>query len=197
MTQRDVHLTSADSELLEECRMMLPTGTDLECHGKYGFVVRPQREADGRRGSPSLAGGVWTSLELMGRGSSSKFVPEPYLYAGISDRLALLQGLMDTDGSVSHKDNHVEFTSASDDLAEAVEFLVRSLGGVARMRYKAKPTYTYNGEKRIGKPAYRVSIVMPEQYNPFRLSRKADAYRGRVKYPPVRAIVDVIPAGRV
>ncbi len=36
---------------------------------------------------------------------------------------------------------------------------------------------------------------MPPQYNPFRLSRKADAYRGRVKYQPVRAIVDVIPDG--
>ena len=59
---------------------------------------------------------------------------------------------------------------------------------------RSRPTRTM-AKSAIGKPAYRVSIAMPPEYNPFRLSRKADAYRGRVKYPPVRAIVDVVPAG--
>jgi len=194
ISQREVLLSTADSELLEECRALLPTGTDLQHKSAYDYAIRPNRGADGRPGSHTVRMAL-EELELMGCDSSIKFVPQCYLYAGITDRLAVLQGLMDTDGSVTLKDNHVEFTSVSQGLADSVAFLVRSLGGVARMRYKAKPTYTYNGEKRIGKPAYRVSIAMPAAYNPFRLSRKADAYRERTKYPPVRAIVDVIPSG--
>jgi superfamily II DNA or RNA helicase len=193
-SQADVRLTSADAELLEECRALLPTGTDLEPLSRYDYAIRPQRRSDGRRGAHDLKEAL-VNFELMGCNANIKFVPQRYLYAGISDRLALLQGLMDTDGSVALKDNHVEFTSISEGLAESVAFLVRSLGGVARLRYKAQPNYTYKGEKRIGKPAYRVSIAMPPEYNPFRLARKADAYRGRVKYAPVRAIVDVVPAG--
>ena len=177
---RDVRLTSADTELLEECRALLPTGTELVPLMRYDYAIRAQPRSDGRRGTHEVKAAL-DELALMGCTSSNKFVPHAYLHAGISERLAVLQGLMDTDGSVSAKDNHVEFTSVSDRLAQGVEFLVRSLGGVARMRYKAKPTYTYKEEKRIGKPCYRVSIVMPKQYNPFRLSRKADAYRGRVE----------------
>jgi superfamily II DNA or RNA helicase len=179
-SHRDVHLSTADDELLEECRALLPTGTDLEPLSGYDYAIRPQRRSDGSKDAHDIEEALH-SLELMGCNSTIKFVPECYRLAGVSDRLALLQGLMDTDGSVSAKDNHVEFTSVSEGLAEAVVFLVRSLGGVARLR--------------IGKPAYRVSIVMPAEYNPFRLTRKAEAYRGRVKYQPVRAIVDVLPAG--
>jgi SNF2 family DNA or RNA helicase len=71
------------------------------------------------------------------------------------------------------------------------------LGGVARLKYKAKPTYAYKGEKRIGKPAYRVSIALPPEFNPFRLTRKAEAFRrkARTKYFPCRAIVKVEPVG--
>jgi superfamily II DNA or RNA helicase len=194
ITHRVVSLANADVELLEECRALLPTGTDLVHKAAYDYVIRPQRDADGRLGSHHVRSAL-RELDLMGCGSATKFVPQQYLYASVSDRLAVLQGLMDTDGSVSLKDNHVEFTSVSEILAQDVAFLVRSLGGVARLRIKAKPTYTYKGEKRIGKPAYRVSIAMPPDYNPFRLSRKADSYRGRVKYHPVRAIVEIIPEG--
>ncbi len=159
-------LSTADEELLEECRALLPTGTDPEPLSGYAYAIRPRRTSEGFNGAYDI---------------KAAFVPESYRLAGVSDRLALLQGLMDTGGCVSEEDNHVEFTSVSEKLAEAVVYLVRSLGGVARLHAEA--------------PAYRVAIVMPAQYNPFRLSRKAEVYRGRVKYAPVRAIVDVIPAG--
>jgi superfamily II DNA or RNA helicase len=194
MAQREVRLSSADAELLEECRALLPTGTDLVPLKNYAYAIRPRVGTDGVRSDHTVRTAL-AELDLMGCGSATKFVPDPYLFAGISERLAVLQGLMDTDGSISAKDNHVEFTSVSKELADSVLFLVRSLGGVARLRHKAKPTYTYDGGKRIGEPAHRVSIVMPAAYNPFRLSRKADAYRGRVKYQPTRAIVEVVQEG--
>ena len=194
-TQTEVKLTSADAELLEECRELLPTGTELVYSNyRYNYALRAQFQSDGSRYAHEVRDALY-QFNLMGRGSDLKFVPHEYLYSNVSNRLSMLQGLMDTDGSVASKDNHLEFCSASPDLADNVMFLVRSLGGVARMRYKHEPTCMHNGEKKIGQPSFRVSIVMPDGVNPFRLSRKADTYRGRVKYQPTRAIVEVVPEG--
>ena len=109
--------------------------------------------------------------------------------------MALLQGLLDTDGCVRASDNNIEYTTGSPRLAEDVAFLVQSLGGTARIR--TKPTsYMLNGERRACKLAYRMSVILPPEIQPFRLSRKAAIYQPRPKYQPSRAIVDVIPVGR-
>jgi hypothetical protein len=53
--------------------------------------------------------------------------PGPYLVGSAEQRLALLQGLMDTAGSVSEH-GYVEFVSTSEELADAVVWLASSLG---------------------------------------------------------------------
>ena len=57
-----------------------------------------------------------------------KYVPRPYLEAGVGQRLALLQGLMDTDGYVDDVAGRCEFTSINEGLADAVVELAASLG---------------------------------------------------------------------
>jgi hypothetical protein len=71
--------------------------------------------------------------------SDDEHVPADYLYGSESQRLALLQGLMDTDGYAGQGDE-VEFCSTNEQLAEAVVWLAASLGqrprlskGVARL----------------------------------------------------------------
>lgn len=66
----------------------------------------------------------------------------------------------------------VSFRSVSRRLADDVAWLVRSLGGRARVLPK--------------KAAFDVSIALPEEYGPFRLARKADRMRPRPKYTPFR-----------
>ena len=56
-----------------------------------------------------------------------KFIPKLYKYTSIKQRMELLQGLMDTDGSVG-KNGHAEFDSASKKLINDVAWLCRSLG---------------------------------------------------------------------
>ncbi len=194
ISQHDIRLTTADQELLEECRSLLPTGTDLVPLSRYDYSIRVRSVSSGRQ--PNVLKQHLVDLGLFGLGSHRKFIPSAYLFASVPDRLALLQGLLDTDGCVSRQNRHIEFTSVSDDLAEGVCFLVRSLGGVARLRYKKTPKYRWKGEERVGKPAFRVSVALPAQFPPFRLRRKADEYPGRPKYPPSRAIVKVEPEGR-
>lgn len=93
-----------------------------------------------------------------------KHIPDQYLTAGTEQRLALLQGLMDTDGTVSAA-GQVEFCAMRHTLAEQVLYLARSLGYRATLR-----SGTVNGKTK-----YRVFFT-PQAGDdlPFRLNRKAE-----------------------
>lgn len=123
------------------------------------------------------------SLGLAGKLSAEKFVPAGYLTAGKADRLALLQGLLDTDGHAMSAGG-VEFCSTAEALADAVVELAQSLGGVAR---KSGPRITRcNGKP--GQPSWRVNVKLPAALAPFRLQRKLAAWVPPSKYPPRRMI---------
>jgi superfamily II DNA or RNA helicase len=185
-----LELTTADEEIVSSVAALLPTGTELVHRKSYQYAVRPSV-----RGSSNVVADALDELGLLGYGSHEKFVPMRYKFASISNRLAMLQGLMDTDGTVDHRTGCAEFTTTSDRLAQDVEFLVRSLGGVARTTYEAEPKYRHNGEARIGKPAWRVGVGLPPEYLPFRLERKLARFKPRTKYQPARAIVSIEPEG--
>ena len=89
-----------------------------------------------------------------------KFIPEVYKRASITQRQALLQGLMDTDGTISdRKVSPVSsFCSNSEQLVNDVCDLVRSLGGTASI-----------GRTGI---AYRAQVKL--NMHVFKLPRKAD-----------------------
>ncbi len=126
----------------------------------------------------------------MGTRSETKFVPDVYLFSSFEQRLALLQGLLDTDGE--YCDGRLAFSSASERLRDAVRFLVESLGGTARIGVRSEPKYTYKGEQRVGQPSYRLSIAMPAGIRPFRARR---GYVDRPKFQPARHIESIEPEG--
>ena len=64
---------------------------------------------------------------------NNKHAPELYLRAGMEQRLALLQGLIDSDGHI-YANGRAEFTSKSIRLAEGVQELALSLGMKATIR---------------------------------------------------------------
>lgn len=131
-------------------------------------------------------------LGLLGKRAETKFIPDDYLFNSLQIRTALLQGLIDTDGSVSGSGS-VEFTTVSEKLAEQVKFLVQSLGGTAR--YTARyPSYTHKGEKRHGQLAYRLYINIPNGIQATLTQAKQVAKR--TKYVPSRAIESIEYQGR-
>lgn len=188
-----IGFTTADAELvLRKCEL-IPQGNELVATASksgYDYGVRG-RQTIGRRFEPNVVKSALRELALDGVDSAGKFVPEVYKFANVSTRTAVLQGLMDTGGSVDAANDHLEYTSVSQRLACDLVFLVQSLGGTARLHTKHAPRSTYGNDIRIGKPAYRVSIAVPAGIVPFRLARKANTYRARPKYAPTRAIVDV------
>lgn len=100
-------------------------------------------------------------MGLAGCGALTKFIPEPYKWAPAADRLSLLQGLMDTDGTNDDR-GHASFTSISRQLADDVAWLVRSLGGRATVSEKVT----------TGHLAYTVYIRTADSSSLFRLERK-------------------------
>ena len=129
-------------------------------------------------------------MGLMGTRSESKFVPLEYLIQSVENRVALLQGLLDTDGSPVTGASTVEFSSASEALADAVVFLARSLG-CTTSKVSRTTWFTYLGEKKQGQLSYRVQIATNNHFVPFRLQRKLDRWRAPTKYLPTRKVVSV------
>ncbi|MGW3171627.1 helicase-related protein [Streptomyces sp. NPDC001153] len=111
-------------------------------------------------------------LLLGGKTSHGKCVPDDFKNTSIKNRHALLQGLLDTDGTVHADGMSVSLCSASRRLADDVAWLVRSLGGRARVLPK--------------RDAFDVSVVLPDAYAPFRLPRKAARVRPRPEYHTFR-----------
>lgn len=110
--------------------------------------------------------GLGPALKTMELGvhGKDKFIPEAYFYGSIEQRLALLQGLMDTDGTVS-KTGRTVFCSVSTRLLADTERLARSLG--ATVRRSKKP---FCCEIWLNKPLFR----LPRKLDRQRFNRKAD-----------------------
>ncbi|MBI3175198.1 MAG: hypothetical protein HYZ25_15845 [Chloroflexi bacterium] len=190
LSGNSILLTSADEELLGYVREYLPHPVQLRSdRTKYGWRLSAGRV---KTGNPLLD--QIRNLGLMGHRSYDKFIPNEYLYSNKADRLALLQGLLDTDGSVANAIG-VDYLTTSQELAKGVKELVQSLGGTVSANLK-HPIYTYNGEKKNGRLAYRLYIKLPSDIAPFRLSRKANAYHPAGKYEPHRSIVNIEHVGQ-
>lgn len=80
----------------------------------------------------SCSAGIQAKLRTLGV-LGNKHLPKIYLTASVKQRMALLQGLMDTDGSCYQAAGNCEFTSARKELAVGVMELVQSLGIKATM----------------------------------------------------------------
>lgn len=117
---------------------------------------------------------------LLNKKSNNKFIPKDYLYNSLNVRIAILQGLMDTDGYVDKKGT-AQFTTVSEQLSKDVRELVLSLGGTARVN-KKKPTYSHNGEKKQGQLAYTITMSFANDIVPFKLFRKVSRFYKRTKY---------------
>lgn len=130
--------------------------------------------------------GVLRTQGLLG----NKHVPAMYLRAGIEQRWALLQGLMDTDGTVSSDGVACSFTSTLHCLAEAVYELAATLG--------LKPSL--NETFSPGAPAWRVYFHASADSWVFSLPRKVARLRHRPKRTPMstnRHIIAVNPVDSV
>lgn len=180
LTGHSPMFTTADPELIDSISGMLPE--DMHVVPSLSKDRCPSYRLVSRQGKPrNPLKQILEDIGAWGKTARFKSVPEQFLFSTVENRWAILQGLMDTDGSADLRQGYLEFGSSSQKLAEDVAFLVRSLGGRARISHRPKTD------------SYRVSIgnlVDP----PFRLSRKVSRFRPST-WPRAKSIVSVKEEG--
>lgn len=152
-----VHFSTKDSELRDRFNSLLPIGYQLSYTSGVDYRV-----AGAGNGKVCEIRKKLIALGMYGLLSYEKSVPKVYLEGSRLTRLEVLKGLMDTDGWVE-KTGATVFCSASKQLAEDVAYLVRSLGGKARVTEKPN--------KHAG--AFNVYIQHKHPKEIFSLERKA------------------------
>ena len=108
-----------------------------------------------------------------------KHLPKSYLLGDVNQRLALLRGLMDTDGSICK--NRVSFYNTNRNIIEGVKELVQGLGGTCIER---KP------DVRAGRTT-TFSLNVKMFINPFSIARKASKWKVSTENPPSRYITSI------
>ena len=174
-----------DIELVDRINRFLPKDIILKNKSglSYSFTMKENLNCKSR--VPNNLNKEITKLGLRGTNSSTKFIPEQYMFSSVEDRLLLLQGLMDTDGYVSADGSDVSLTTVSKQLAYNFRDLVLSLGGFAKVNFN---------EKKFNSYIVSVSFTNPK-FTPFLLQRKADRYKSR-KYNRRRRIDTVERTGK-
>jgi replicative DNA helicase len=81
-------------------------------------------------------------LGLSEKKSDTKFIPEKYIYTSVENRIALLEGMIDTDGFIG-KNSSMEILLKNEQMINQLAFVVRSLGGNAKVSSTQKK---YKGE---------------------------------------------------
>ena len=106
--------------------------------------------------------GVGKVIKHLGlnKSGSAKYIPADYLRGSLEQRLSLLQGLMDTDGTITSAGN-MSFSNNSQHLAEAVQELVLSLGGISTIRYKTDCSFEVS--VRLNMPVFRLQRKLLRQ----------------------------------
>ena len=193
--------STADPELVGSLERALED-IEVRSKGRFDYVLRNR---SGQRGGVIVTNpftAALRALDLAGTTSSTKFIPDAYLYNDPSTRLAVLQGLLDTDGGpVTQRGRscRIQYTTCSPRLRDGVVFLVRSLGGVAYWRTRAaagrKPGRANGRPVPNRSDAFVLDVRLPSHLEPFRLARKRERYHAHGSGRPMRFIDSIEPAG--
>lgn len=137
-TSREAELTTADEEILEHVRNdgvsvgrpyhrgSLGKAKTYRLGGATGGRISRLRTPDGRFAGAADNSTLASKLRRLNL-LNNKHIPQEYLFSSFEQRLALLQGLMDTDGCIS-KTGTCAFTTVNERLASGVSVLLAGLG---------------------------------------------------------------------
>ena len=159
MKHNNIMFTSADAEIVESFRDVYPDIHSRTASKPIDYIFKSENFVKALK-----------NWKLAGHTADKKFVPSALKFGTVEERWAVLQGLMDTDGTID-KRGHCAFTTISERLAADVKFLVNSLGGLATIS-KGECFYTYNGVRKQASDAYHVYIRTNDSGRLFRLPRK-------------------------
>jgi len=168
LTDKGVKFTNSDKELIDR--------VSLECeHPEY--INGKGIEWRINNGNAEIGTREYLMhYGLFGKHSFEKFIPEEYLISDIKDRIDLLRGLMDGDGTINKNNLCCSYSTSSELLKNNVIQLVRSLGG--RVSWSSRiGKYRKNGVYKETRINYLLHIKFCNNTNPFFISRKANVFK--------------------
>ena len=137
LSESSITVSSAEEDIIERMNSRLNYGSFSKCPSD-NYSWRYKSYID--RKNQLL--NVIRDLGLWGTKSSTKFIPNDYLFSNEIDRRDLLAGLFDSDGSVS-KQGCLSFSSTNEILCDQFIWLCRSLG------YRTTKAVADRGDKGI------------------------------------------------
>ena len=177
----------------------------IEAASDGGAKSAVPSDGDGHRGGAIVAAPMTQALvepNLYGAGWTATSIPDAYLHNSSDVRIALLQGLLDSDGgsvTLRGRSCSIRYATCSPRLRDDVTYLVQSLGGVAQLR-RGRATGRRPGRARLepGRGRSDASILdirLPANIEPFRLAGKRAVYERDGGARPRRFVDSIEPAG--
>ena len=186
---KSIKISTADQEIVDEFARLL--GEDYELvkdNSCYNYRIKYKKRfnkeicakyENGKFGVNPLSREI-TKLGL-NVSCEYKFIPTEYVYSSIEQRMELVRGLMDTDGTIS-KDGSCMFANTSKSLVQDLAFVLRSLGIRCEIN-----TYQKDNCKLL----YRLYIRTKEPI--FKLTRKLN----RIKDKKINSKVAIVNIERL
>lgn len=210
--------STADREICDRIQSLLHEDYRLKHKGKYDYhiqfadralsrkrhgenISRLKRDHRGHIQESGTSANIYIQtlidLGLYGKLSHEKFVPEIYFRGSKRQRLEIIRGLVDSDGTIDKKS--VCFSSSSFQLARDFQRLIHSVGGIASLGTKTNRTYTYQGEKRPARDNHSVRARYPSPQDLTWLPRKQQLCGSPYQYGPTlkNQIMSVTPVGEM
>lgn len=163
--EKPLTLSSNDEELVAEVSRLIGSPEYYKAHeNNYSWYFKtPQKDGKKRRFQTKE---FFKNYPEVIDYALNKHIPEEYFYGDRQQRLSLLQGLLDTDGTISKEKGRVSFASTSERLKNDVKRLVYELG------YSCGEHIDNRKERK--NPLYCLSIIAPneDKVSFFRLRRK-------------------------
>lgn len=193
-----VKFSTIDVEILENISEILKYNyTNLEISDKFGKCDYNIKNKNTK--TRPLINYLKKDLEeydLFGKYSYEKFIPKDYLISDKTQRLKLLQGLIDSDGYVG-EDGTISYSTTSKILSENFEELCRSLGMRVTTSSRITKYKKQNGIEVDGRVSYRSSLLFGNEIlEVSNLSRKKDRLPKNLSDYRFRFIESIEKVGR-
>ncbi len=174
----NISIIKPDEELIEKFANELPEGlylkrSPVKTIAHFIRIIPEHRVSMNSRNPYSQ---TLRDLDLAGKRSYEKFIPDIYMKSSYKQKLELIQGMMDTDGTAGI-DGTITYSTSSEVLADQFIYLIRSIGGIA-LKSPTQKYYLYKGQKLPGRINYRIHIRIKNPASLFSLTRKKE----RVNY---------------
>ena len=177
-------IESADEEVINRMKLALDSEVSIknDLRGSKSKAYRFLRKSEGYNGRENFVSLKLKEIGLYGKRSWEKHIPEIYLNASFDQKIALIQGMMDTDGTLNKAKGRdgersfygaLSYSTCSEQLAKDFQKLIWSIGGIAKIKTK-ETFYKKDGVRINCRLSYRINIRFRNPKQLFYVSRKRD-----------------------